>query len=98
MRAIAEFKAYISRINSLSEMKYIFNKTKLTVSGKDAKTQMKAFFIKNYDTIWTTGEPKGLFSGLKLKNGDLVDRPARFEKYLSEIDSDNSLFDFVDSI
>lgn len=59
---------------------------------------MKAFFVKNYDTIWTTGQPKGLFNGLKLKNGTVVNDKFLFRDFLNEIDSNNSLLGFVESI
>jgi len=93
---LPQFLNYMNGITKLSELKYIFNAKKLTT--EQAKDGMKEFFVKNYDTIWTAGQPKGFFDGLKLKNGTVVDDKLLFKEYLSEIKSSNSLFDFVDSI
>jgi hypothetical protein len=92
---IKQFKAYISRINNLSEMKYVFNAQKLAANGNDAKAGMKAFLKSNYDEVWAAGQTKGVFNGLKLQNGTIVNSAQRFQTFLSEIDSSNSFFDFV---
>ena len=55
-----QFMAYLSRLNNLSEMKYIFNKTKLTVSGKDAKIQMKAFLKANASNLYKAVDEGGI--------------------------------------
>lgn len=49
--SIDQFNSYIGSINNLSELKYVFNASKLSVP--QAKVGMKTFFVKNYDSIWT---------------------------------------------
>lgn len=56
---------------------------------------MKTIFEENAEDIWKAGEKDGLFNGLKLKNGTIVNNYLRFGEYLSEIDSNNPLFNFV---
>jgi hypothetical protein len=51
---IKQFKAYISRVDNLSEMKYVFNAQKLAANGNDAKVGMKAFLKSNETTIITS--------------------------------------------
>ncbi|MFY7829997.1 MAG: polymorphic toxin-type HINT domain-containing protein, partial [Flectobacillus sp.] len=57
---IEQFKNYIGSITNLKQLRYVFEESKLTASGISAKDGMKVFFVKYYDTIWTTGQPKGL--------------------------------------
>ena len=94
--SLDQFKNYLATVDNLSELRYIFNAKKLTT--EQAKIGMKAFFVKNYDSIWTIGQAKGLFSGLKLQNGGDVFDSDTFKAFLTEIGSSNSFFNFVDSI
>ena len=53
-----QFVAYLTNINSLSELRYIFNATKLT--SEQAKTGMKAFLSNNAPNIFKRVEDGGI--------------------------------------
>lgn len=88
---VGQLKTYLENVTSLSELNYIFNKStgKLT----NPKQFMKEVFQQNAEEIFNANQ--SLFNKLKLINGDLVDTPTRFEKYLLEINFNNPFFDFV---
>ena len=93
---MSKLKNYISTINKLSELKYIFNAKKL--SAEQARTGIHTFFKTNHSDIWNIGNSKGFFNNLKLKNGMKVSNAADFKKYLDEVDGSDKLFDFVEVI
>ncbi len=81
----------LENIDNLSELNYFFNKEKIA----NPKQFMKEVFEQNAEEIWNGVSKNNLFKDLKLNSGIKVDNLSKFETFLSEIDSNNPIFNFI---
>jgi hypothetical protein len=89
---LSQFTAYLQNINSLSELKYIFNAKKLTTA--QAKNGMKAFLKKNSEDIWVIIRDKENI----WKNDLGLDSNNDFDGFESLIENkDERLFKFIET-
>ncbi|MDZ7933835.1 MAG: hypothetical protein U5M51_02440 [Emticicia sp.] len=87
--------SYFNRVNSLNEIKYVFNLSKLTEIA--AKKKMRNYFIRNSEAIWNVATARSFpeFAELKLKDGTFVRSKDLFKKYLEENTYTDTIFNFV---
>ncbi|WP_428654246.1 hypothetical protein [Runella sp.] len=91
-----QFLAYLSNINSLSELRYIFNAQKLTT--EQAKEGMKAFLIKNAFNLYKSTDNGGIgLDKCKTLFGDEMTTPQKLIAKLDTQEGFEELLTFVEA-